>query len=161
MQARVASGAPRGDDDFCFELSSLVLALSGTAAGLRHLGTLPGTLAAMTQLTVLQIGTPRLQRQAMVVVRRTLLQQMKPAACDKVLRPRVQFIRAHGLAGLLVALGGVLAIIGRVIDDLRARNRRRRAAALGEEPAPEDRLPEDSWPEDGAPGSPVPEESPA
>jgi E3 ubiquitin-protein ligase MYCBP2 len=58
----------------------------------------------MTQLTVLQIGTPRLQRQAMVVVRRTLLQQMKPAACDKVLRPRVQFIRAHGLAGLLVAL---------------------------------------------------------
>ena len=101
MQTRRASKL-EVDDRFCFELTSLVLALSGTPAGLKHLASLPGTLA--TVVSLLQIGTGRLQRTAIVIVRRSILQSMAPDACDRMLRPRIQLIRANGFAGLSLAL---------------------------------------------------------
>ena len=103
MQARRATGSQANvDDRFCFELTSLVLTLSGTPAGLKHLSTLPGTLA--TCVNLLQIGTGRLQRTAVVIVRRAILQSMTPDACDRMLRPRIQLIRASGFSGFLFAL---------------------------------------------------------
>lgn len=103
MQGEVARNeASLGDDTFTFELMSLVLALSGTTAGLAHLASLPGTIA--TICTLLQIGTSRLQRQAMTVLKRVVLQGMTPAEVDKMLKPRMQFVRSEGFGGLLLAL---------------------------------------------------------
>ena len=103
MQSEVARNQMSlGNDTFTFELMNLVLALSGTAAGLRHLASLPGTIA--TVCTLLQIGSPRLQRQAMVIIKRVVLQGMTPAQADKMLQPRMQFVRAEGFSGLLLAL---------------------------------------------------------
>eukprot|EP01052_Picozoa_sp_SAG31_P028592 SAG31_NODE_2774_length_5106_cov_5.381748_2_plen_96_part_00 len=82
----------------CFELISLVVALSGTPAGFIHLTGLPGTLA--TVVSLLQIGTGRLQRAAIVLIRRSILQSMARDACDQMLGPRSQMIRVNGFAGL-------------------------------------------------------------
>ena len=103
MQGAVARNeASLGDDTFTFELSSLVLTLSGTAAGLRHIASLPGTIA--TICTLLQIGSARLQRQAMTIIKRVVLQTMTPAQIDLMLKPRLQFVRSAGFGGLLLAL---------------------------------------------------------
>ena len=94
MQSEVARNqVPLGNDTFTFELMNLVLALSGTAAGLRHLASLPGTIA--TICTLMQIGSSRLQRQAMTIIKRVVLQGMTPAQADTMLKPRMQFVRTE------------------------------------------------------------------
>ena len=96
------AAAPGALDDFTFELCSLVLALSGTRAGVRHIASLPSILT--TICTLLTVGTPRLQRQAIVILKRTVLQTMSPDAADKMLRARMQYVRAEGFCGFLMAL---------------------------------------------------------
>ena len=102
QEAAGMAAAPGALDDFTFELCSLVLALSGTRAGVRHIASLPSILT--TICTLLTVGTPRLQRQAIVILKRTVLQNMSPDAADKMLRARMQYVRAEGFCGFLMAL---------------------------------------------------------
>ena len=102
QEAAGMAAAPGALDDFTFELCSLVLALSGTRAGVRHIASLPSILT--TICTLLTVGTPRLQRQAIVILKRTVLQTMSPDAADKMLRARMQYVRAEGFCGFLMAL---------------------------------------------------------
>lgn len=103
MQSEVARNQMKlSNDTFSFELMNLVLALSGTPAGLKHLASLPGTIATICSL--MQIGSSRLQRQAMTIIKRVVLQEMTPVQVDNMLKPRMQFVRAEGFGGLLLAL---------------------------------------------------------
>ncbi|MBU1255086.1 MAG: hypothetical protein KKE69_11965, partial [Alphaproteobacteria bacterium] len=58
-------------------------------------------------------------------------------------KPFVTFI---WYGGLLIALGGVLALVGRVMEDLKRRHVRRRAASRREDVPPQDARPEDARP---------------
>eukprot|EP01047_Picozoa_sp_COSAG01_P008821 COSAG01_NODE_355_length_18359_cov_3.808773_3_plen_2980_part_00 len=129
IRTRVQARQPAVNDSFCFELTSLVVALTGTSAGLAHLRGLSGTISAMC--TILQMGSARLQRQALLVVRRTVLQGLRPSAVTKMLQPRMQFVRSDGFAGYLLALvakscavqlkapGAKLATLNSDIDGMR------------------------------------------
>ena len=63
-------------------------------------------------------------------------------------KPFVTFI---WYGGLLIALGGVLALVGRVMEDLKRRHVRRRAASRREDVPPQDARPQDARPEDARP----------
>ncbi len=69
------------------------------------------------------------------------------------------FVTLIWYGGLLVALGGVLAIIGRVRDDLKSRSVLRRAAERREDMSPEDMGSEDMAYEDMRSEDLRPEES--
>ena len=88
-------------DTYCFEIMTLLLALSGSEVGRRQIASEPDVICATC--VVLQFGSPRSQRQAVQIVKRVVLDTMTPADADASLGPRSPAVAAHGFAGYLLA----------------------------------------------------------
>ncbi|KAK6172343.1 hypothetical protein SNE40_016020 [Patella caerulea] len=72
----------RGSDVYCFELLSMVLALSGSTVGRNYLAQQYGLIQALFSL--LHTATPRIQRQVISVLRR-VLPEVKPQVLANIL----------------------------------------------------------------------------
>jgi E3 ubiquitin-protein ligase MYCBP2 len=76
------SASPARADNYCFEMLSLVLALSGSPVGRSHLAGQVGLLRDL--LTLLHTGTGRVQRQVIALLRR-VLPKIPPATLAEVM----------------------------------------------------------------------------
>lgn len=91
-----------GDDDFAFALVNMLLALSGSQQGCREISAKASLMANLC--TLLQVGTERLQRAVLSVLRRAMLDQMPPAQATRLLTPYMQSVRAGGVVAYLLSL---------------------------------------------------------
>eukprot|EP01046_Picozoa_sp_COSAG06_P054188 COSAG06_NODE_9572_length_1867_cov_2.289027_3_plen_220_part_00 len=91
-----------GDDDFAFALVNMLLALSGSQQGCREISGKASLLSNLCSL--LQVGTQRLQRAVLSVLRRAMLEHMTPAQATRLLTPYIQSVRAGGIVGYLLSL---------------------------------------------------------
>lgn len=96
-----SSSAASEADTYCFEIMTLILALSGSKAGRQQIAKEPEVICATC--VVLQSGSPRSQRQAVQILKRVVLDTMAPADADVSLGPHSPAVKAHGFAGYLLA----------------------------------------------------------
>ena len=90
------------DDDFAFALVNMLLALSGSKQGCKEISGKPAVVSNLC--TLLQVGTQRLQRAILSVLRRAILEQMSPDQATRLLAPYIQAVRAGGVARYLLSL---------------------------------------------------------
>jgi E3 ubiquitin-protein ligase MYCBP2 len=88
-------------DTYCFEIMTLLLALSGSEAGQRQIASEPEVIC--DTCVVLQFGSPRSQRQAVQIIKRVVLDSMAPADADASLGSHSPAVAAHGFAGYMLA----------------------------------------------------------
>jgi len=88
-------------DTYCFEIMTLLLALSGSEVGRWQIASEPEVICATC--VVLQFGSPRSQRQAVQILKRAVLDTLTPADADASLGSHSPAVAAHGFAGYLLA----------------------------------------------------------